>query len=117
MATPAHPPQYENEKRGEIEVEKGIGSPGSDPYKAESVINESAELHRGLHGRHMQMIAIGMFSKEALDPKLTKLAGGSIGAGLFVGSGGALSTGGPASLVCAAKSQRQEDQKLTGNRP
>ena len=38
---------------------------------------------RKLKGRHMQMIAIG----------------GAIGAGLFVGSGGALRTGGPASLV------------------
>jgi yeast amino acid transporter len=40
-------------------------------------------LQRKLKGRHMQMIAIG----------------GAIGAGLFVGSGGALRTGGPASLV------------------
>jgi amino acid transporter len=40
-------------------------------------------LHRKLKGRHMQMIAIG----------------GSIGAGLFVGSGKALHDGGPASLV------------------
>jgi amino acid permease len=38
---------------------------------------------RNLHGRHMQMIAIG----------------GAIGAGLFVGSGGALSKGGPGALV------------------
>lgn len=41
-------------------------------------------LKRGLKSRHMQMIGIG----------------GAIGAGLFVSSGGALSKGGPASLVC-----------------
>ncbi|GME33919.1 Amino acid permease [Neofusicoccum parvum] len=41
------------------------------------------ELSRQLQGRHMQMIAIG----------------GSIGAGLFVGTGGALRTGGPGSLL------------------
>ncbi|KAK5138587.1 hypothetical protein LTR08_000175 [Meristemomyces frigidus] len=41
------------------------------------------QLARSLKGRHMQMIAIG----------------GAIGAGLFVGSGGALRSGGPAALV------------------
>ncbi|KAL2353625.1 putative amino acid permease [Cryomyces antarcticus] len=51
------------------------GSAGPPPEK----------LSRRLKGRHLQMIAIG----------------GSIGTGLFVGSGAALAGGGPASLVIA----------------
>lgn len=59
------------------DVEAGVAEP----------VDESQVLHRELKSRHMQMIAIG----------------GSIGAGLFVSSGGSLSTGGPGSLVSSMR--------------
>lgn len=70
------------------------------------VANESTRpLSRALRGRHMQMIAIGLsiptlLVATGLRDVYLRTTGGSIGAGLFVGSGGALHTGGPASLVC-----------------
>jgi len=56
-------------------------------YDREAAAQATANttLSRQLKGRHMQMIAIG----------------GSIGTGLFVTSGAALSAGGPASLIIA----------------
>jgi hypothetical protein len=44
---------------------------------------DTSKLHRKLKSRHIQMIAIG----------------GAIGAGLFIGSGSALATGGPGAVI------------------
>ncbi|KAG8878975.1 glyceraldehyde-3-phosphate dehydrogenase 1 [Tulasnella sp. 332] len=45
--------------------------------------DDNGGLHRALGGRHLQMIALG----------------GSIGTGLFIGSGGAFNSGGPGSVL------------------
>ncbi|CAH0045288.1 unnamed protein product [Clonostachys solani] len=49
------------------------------------VENSSTHLERGLHNRHLQFIAIGA----------------AVGTGLFLGTGSALATAGPASLLIA----------------
>ncbi|KIV96965.1 hypothetical protein PV10_00775 [Exophiala mesophila] len=54
-----------------------------ESFKPRTLADKHNQLNQTLRSRHMHMIAIG----------------GSIGAGLFVGSGGALATGGPASLL------------------
>lgn len=56
---------------------------GSTPPEGTPLTHDTSRLNRKLKGRHMQMIAIG----------------GAIGTGLFIGSGSALATGGPAALV------------------
>lgn len=67
----------------EKDVHASSASPDIEHGHGEADVDPTQLLHRSLQGRHMQMIAIG----------------GSIGAGLFVSSGGSLSTGGPGSLV------------------
>ncbi|KAK5137363.1 hypothetical protein LTR08_008941 [Meristemomyces frigidus] len=56
-----------------------------DVEKHSSEIGTTVQLKRRLQSRHLQMIAIG----------------GTIGTGLFIGSGGALATAGPASTLIA----------------
>ena len=72
--------------RDEEGGEKGL-PPSGDPLAGDGtgviVGNDTSRLNRKLKGRHMQMIAIG----------------GSIGTGLFIGSGSALASGGPAALM------------------
>lgn len=73
---------YGGGRMGDLEKDAYVHDVHSPTNELEDDGSKNA-LARNLHGRHMQMIAIG----------------GAIGAGLFVGSGGALSKGGPASLV------------------
>lgn len=54
-----------------------------DSFRRRRMKDSHNQLNQTMKARHLNMIAIG----------------GSIGAGLFVGSGGALSRGGPAALV------------------
>ncbi|KAK9251688.1 general amino-acid permease GAP1 [Lipomyces tetrasporus] len=65
----------------------GSSRSNTDGYDMEAAVKRTADspLARRLKGRHLQMIAIG----------------GSIGTGLFVNSGKALSDGGPGALLIA----------------
>ncbi len=83
-----------------------VDSPHAGEPDLEHGTHKQAALSRGLQGRHMQMIAIGEWWWTApwgmanIIPLTFFLStGGSIGAGLFVSSGGSLQSGGPASLV------------------
>ncbi|KAI1131665.1 amino acid permease [Nemania abortiva] len=69
-------------KEKDISVQPHVYASSSTDEEV-GIVHKGAALKTDLRGRHMQMIAIG----------------GAIGAGLFVGSGSALHSGGPASLI------------------
>lgn len=62
-----------------------LNDPNLTDLEKAALATSQSPLEQGLKARHLQMIAIG----------------GSIGTGLFVGSGGSLSGGGPASVIIA----------------
>lgn len=71
---------YEEGPRPPLMTRLGLTA---DSFKRRTKADKNNQLNQTLKTRHLNMIAIG----------------GSIGAGLFVGSGSALSTGGPAALL------------------
>jgi yeast amino acid transporter len=76
---------------GEVYTTQNAERPGlmtrlglsAESFQRRRLADKHNQLNKTLKPRHLNMIAIG----------------GSIGAGLFVGSGSALATGGPAALI------------------
>lgn len=81
----------DGEGEGDIITTRNAERPGlmtrlgltKESFQRRTLDDKHNQLNKTLKTRHLNMIAIG----------------GSIGAGLFVGSGGALATGGPAALL------------------
>jgi amino acid permease len=68
---------------------------------AHEVVVEDGQgkLHRSLKGRHMQMIAMYEWMNEWKGTRWLDPSGGAIGAGFFVSTASAYTTGGPGSVL------------------
>ncbi|KAF8070371.1 amino acid permease-domain-containing protein [Lyophyllum atratum] len=86
MDTPVGSPRPESaQSKGSVQSNYGTLHPEPAPSDVEASPPPNNKLHRGLSSRQVQMIAIA----------------GTIGTGLFLGTGRSLSKGGPASmLIC-----------------
>ena len=88
---PEKGPSSPSSDEGDIITVRNAERPGlmtrlgltKESFQQRTLAEKHNQLNRTLKARHLNMIAIG----------------GSIGAGLFVGSGGALAAGGPAALL------------------
>ena len=80
------------------------GADGLSPELAERLRAENPMLQQMMKPRHLVMIAVGKHAdllwRMSPSPHISR-AGGSVGTGLFVGSGSALHSGGPAALIIA----------------
>lgn len=84
---------------GTLGVHTSDGKLGSDPEDRGLGAPEQNALHRDLKGRHMQMIAMWVRDQVLKCILIRAVSGGAIGAGLFIGSGSAFTSGGPGSVL------------------
>lgn len=72
-------------------------------HDIERILADAPMLQQKMKPRHLTMIAVGESLRCFLGvySSLTRVSGGSIGTGLFVGSGSALQRGGPAGVLIA----------------